>query len=100
VKLHPEWWTSWGFEKLDEELMNLTEQMNLEQIQDDKMLKVKEVATSGQHLSLKGMVNTLHLDHGFVSRHYLHGIKLVNASGFPSYKITLMLFKLKFMSMS
>ncbi|CAM6043125.1 unnamed protein product [Sphagnum compactum] len=58
-KLHPDWWTSWGFGELDEELIKLAKQMTLAKARDDKMLKVKEVVTSGQYLSPKGMPFTL-----------------------------------------
>jgi hypothetical protein len=59
VKLHPDWWTSWGFGELDEELIKFAKQMKLAKAQDDKMLKVKEAVTSGQYLSPKGMPFTL-----------------------------------------
>jgi hypothetical protein len=29
---HLDWWTSWGFRELDEELIELANRMNLEQI--------------------------------------------------------------------
>jgi hypothetical protein len=51
--LHPDWWTSWGFGELDEELIKFAKQMKLAKAQDDKMLKVKEAVTSGQYLSPK-----------------------------------------------
>jgi hypothetical protein len=57
--LHPDWWTSWGFGELDEELIKFAKQMKLAKAQDDKMLKVKEAVTSGQYLSPKGMPFTL-----------------------------------------
>jgi hypothetical protein len=32
VRFHPEWWASWGFQEVGEELMELAKQLNLEHI--------------------------------------------------------------------
>jgi hypothetical protein len=41
VKLHFNWWTSWGFRELDDKLLELAKEMNLNQAREDIMTKVK-----------------------------------------------------------
>jgi hypothetical protein len=55
VTFHLDWWTSWGFWELDEELCELVKEMNLDQTWQDIMTKAKEVATCGLQLKPKGM---------------------------------------------
>jgi hypothetical protein len=55
VRLHLDWWTSWGFQETNEELIELAKQMNLQQTQKEIMIKAKEAATSGLDLKLEGM---------------------------------------------
>jgi hypothetical protein len=56
VKLHPDWWTSWGFRELDDELLELAKEMNLNQARDDIMTKAKEATTYGLELEPKKLL--------------------------------------------
>jgi hypothetical protein len=56
VKLHPNWWTSWGFWELDDELLELTKEMNFDQVREDIMTKAKKATTYGLESKPKGML--------------------------------------------
>ncbi len=56
VKLHLDWWTSWGFQELDHKLLEFAKEMNLDQVREDTMTKAKKVETYGLELKPKGML--------------------------------------------
>jgi hypothetical protein len=54
-----DWWTSWEFQELNEELTKLANQMNLEQIRKDIMRKARITTKFGLDLKSKGMFQIL-----------------------------------------
>jgi hypothetical protein len=62
VKLHPKWWTSWGFQKLDKELTKIVKKKNIEQTWDDiiNVENFKKFTTSKQYSSPKGTCYSSH----------------------------------------
>ncbi len=56
VKLHPDWWTSWGIRELVEDPVELAKKMDLEQTWEEIMKKTKKAVTFGLDLKFEGMV--------------------------------------------